>query len=64
MELNQSQVFLVFEQGAGIIHGVFDTPEKAEKAVKFHENETGWECFEVIKCYWNPEWQLTEQEEK
>ncbi len=41
--------YIVFETGAGVIHGVYYEYAEAEKATKELEKETGFYCFEILK---------------
>ena len=43
------KVYLVFEQGSGIIHHGFFEKDKAEAMIKKLEEQTDMECYEILE---------------
>jgi predicted TPR repeat methyltransferase len=41
-------VYLVFEEGNGYIHKAFQNYADAEKLVRQLQEDTGFECFEIL----------------
>jgi len=45
--MKQKTIWLVIEQGAGIIHKAFNYYEEANLFVQSLKNETGFDCYEI-----------------
>jgi len=43
------KIYVVIEQGAGIIHLGFESEKDADDYVDQLKKETGWDCYEVLK---------------
>ena len=56
------KIYLVIEQGAGIIHMGFESEKDAEDFADELKNQTGWDCYEVQKLNFQPTKQVTIQE--
>ena len=45
--MEEKNIWLVIEQGVGIIHKAFEIKQDAEKFVEFLKADTGFDCFEI-----------------
>jgi hypothetical protein len=43
----ETNIWLVIEQGAGVIHKAFEIKQDAEKFVEWLKADTGFDCFEI-----------------
>ena len=42
------KIYLIFEIGAGIIHGAFYNMEDALAKIEILKEQSGYDCFEII----------------
>jgi len=45
----KKRIFLVFENGSGIIHKAFSTKETAEQFIETLKDQTDMDCYEIIE---------------
>jgi hypothetical protein len=57
-----NKIFLVIEQGAGIIHMAFQNEKDASDHAKELQKITGWDCYEVQSVNFQPTKLVTIQE--
>ena len=56
--MKRTHIYLVCEDGTGIIHAGFPTEEDAQSYADFLTDTEEMECFRVLRCIWQPQYDI------